>query len=125
MKTHYSKLIILIISLFLNLGIVSCNSDSAASTNKAPITIYYGGDIITMEGDKPNYAEAIAIQGDKIIFVGSKEDAQKYEDKTTQWIDLKGKTLLPGFIDPHLHPVIAATILPLEIVSANRLYTAY
>ena len=64
--------------------------------------LYFNGDIITMEEDTPKYAKAIVSQNGKIVFVGSQSDAtSKY--KNSEKIDLKGKTLLPGFIDPHSH----------------------
>ena len=64
--------------------------------------LYFNGDIITMEEDTPKYAKAIVTQNGKIVFVGSQSDAtSKY--KNSDKIDLKGKTLLPGFIDPHSH----------------------
>lgn len=65
-------------------------------------SIYFNGDILTMESSSPIYAEAIVEQNGKIVFVGSKEQAfEKYSDAKP--VDLKGKTLLPGFIDPHSH----------------------
>lgn len=66
--------------------------------------VFYGGNIFTMEGKTPQLAEAVAVKADKIVFVGSKADAVKALDGNAQMIDLKGKTMLPGFIDPHLHP---------------------
>jgi len=65
--------------------------------------IFFGGDILTMAGDTPEYAEAIATLGEKIIYVGSKEDAMEHKFGKTQLVDLKGKASLPGFIDPHSH----------------------
>jgi hypothetical protein len=65
--------------------------------------IYYGGDIVTMEGDSAAYAEAVALKDGKIIFVGSKADADKMKGDSTVMNDLKGKTLVPGFIDGHAH----------------------
>lgn len=79
--------------------------------------IYYGGDILTMEGEKATYVQAIATKNDKILFSGSKTNALKLKSPNTEIIDLKGKTLLPGFIEPHVHPSIAATILPNEIIA--------
>ena len=66
-------------------------------------SIYYGGDIITMEGDSANYAEAIALKDGKIVFIGSKSEAEKLKGDSTQMQDLQGKTLVPGFIDGHAH----------------------
>jgi predicted amidohydrolase YtcJ len=55
-----------------------------------------------MESEKPEYAEAVVTQDGKIVFVGSKEEAEENYAKANK-IDLKGKTMLPGFIDPHSH----------------------
>jgi len=65
--------------------------------------IYYGGDIITMEGDNATYAESIAIKDGKIVFVGSKVEAEKMKGDSTSMNDLQGKTLLPSFLDAHSH----------------------
>ncbi|EGV43752.1 amidohydrolase [Bizionia argentinensis JUB59] len=64
--------------------------------------LFYNGDIITMESDQPEYEEALVEQKGKIVFVGSKAEAELLF-KNSELIDLKGKTLLPGFIDPHSH----------------------
>ncbi|HHG3404758.1 TPA: amidohydrolase [Vibrio parahaemolyticus] len=80
--------------------------------------IYYGGDILTMSGDKPEYAEAVATLGEKIIYVGSKDGAMEHKFGKTQLVDLKGKTMLPGFVDPHSHvygvglQAMVANVLP-------------
>lgn len=55
-----------------------------------------------MENDLPQ-AEALAVKDGKIIFVGTKADAQSFIGKNTKQIDLNGKTMLPGFIDAHSH----------------------
>lgn len=110
-----------VLLLFLIPAIVFavCNQFSQKTSAKdAADAIYFGGDIITMEGDSDNYAEAVAVKNGKIIFVGKKADAEKLKGDSTKMNDLKGKTMLPGFIDPHLHTSIAASVLPVEIVSA-------
>jgi len=48
-------------------------------------------------------AEAVAIKGDRIIKVGSTEEITYLIGKDTQIIYLEGKTVLPGFIDTHIH----------------------
>lgn len=106
-------------SLALSCDGNSRNGDqqSTKETSQLQQTIYYNGDIITMEGDEANYAEAVVQREGKIIFVGSKEEAfEKFEGKADQY-DLHGATMMPGFIEPHLHPSIAATVLPNEIVA--------
>ena len=67
-------------------------------------TLYYGGDIITMEGgNTPNYVESIVQDEGKIVFVGTKAEALKHYHGKAKEVDLQGKTLLPGFIDGHSH----------------------
>ena len=70
---------------------------------KAADTVYSGGDILTMAGEQPAYVEALAVKDGKISFVGTKAEADKLAGKDTLQIDLKGRTLLPGFIDGHSH----------------------
>lgn len=95
------KLVVLLVSL---IGLTSCNQ--AGKQNNSAGTadvIYYGGDIITMEGANAQYAEAIAVKDGKILFVGKKEEAFKAKNKATRLVDLQGKTMLPGFLDAHSH----------------------
>jgi predicted amidohydrolase YtcJ len=86
------------------LGLASCNQ-KANQTSDAVIAdaIYFGGDILTMDGDSANYVDAIAIKDGKIVFVGSKVQADKMKGDSTSMNDLQGKTLLPGFLDAHSH----------------------
>lgn len=65
-------------------------------------TLYYGGDIITMKG-KEDFAEAVLVEDAKILYVGSYESAKKSVREEVVYRDLKGKTLMPSFIDPHGH----------------------
>lgn len=63
--------------------------------------IYYNGDIITMKSKDDN-PTAVVTDKDKIIFVGDYDAAKRiYEDADE--VDLEGKTIMPGFIDPHSH----------------------
>lgn len=66
-------------------------------------TMYYNGDIVTMEGKAPVYAEAVVAKDGKIIFVGKKAEAMKAAGSNHSMVDLKGKTLLPAFVDGHGH----------------------
>ena len=66
-------------------------------------TIYYGGDILTMEG-KPEdtMPEAVLVKDGCIAALGNKEDLMAREPKS-RLEDLSGHTLMPAFIDPHSH----------------------
>nr|WP_289056550.1 amidohydrolase [uncultured Psychrobacter sp.] len=80
------------------------NQDSTVAVQAATsqATIYYNGNIITMEGDQPQLAQALVTQNGKIVYVGSLKHAQNnYKNAAT--VDLQHQTLLPGFIDPHSH----------------------
>ena len=91
------------------LGLAGCNQPSKKTASSAIAdAIYFGGDIITMEGNEVEYAEAVAIKNGKIILVGTKEAAEKLQGEKTQMNDLKGKTLIPGFIDAHSHILAVA-----------------
>jgi predicted amidohydrolase YtcJ len=48
-------------------------------------------------------AQAVAVHGDRIVYVGSSADALALRGPRTQVIDLAGRLLLPGFIDAHTH----------------------
>jgi len=61
------------------------------------------GNIITIK-QKGDRAQAIAIKGNTIVAVGSNEEIKKYIGRSTRVIDLKGRTVTPGFNDPHQHP---------------------
>jgi len=66
-------------------------------------TIYFGGDIVTINDDQPS-VEAVAVTGGKIAAVGTRADVEKlHKGRSTALIDLGGKTLLPAFVDAHGH----------------------
>lgn len=58
--------------------------------------------VLTMNRAQP-HAEAIAVKGNRILKVGSNSEISKLFGKNTQVIHLRGKTVLPGFIDTHIH----------------------
>ena len=78
--------------------------------------IWSGGPILTMN-DKAMRAEAVAVAGGKIIAVGKRSEVMKLKGPSTQLMDLKGQTMLPGFVDAHGHMVIGG----LQALSANVL----
>ena len=62
------------------------------------------GRFLTME-TPAEIASAVAIAGDKILFVGSEMDARQYVSNETKIVDLDGKVAVPGLIDCHTHPM--------------------
>ncbi|MFQ6125188.1 MAG: amidohydrolase [Candidatus Heimdallarchaeota archaeon] len=62
------------------------------------------GNVITMDEKKPK-AQAVLVVGDKIYKVGSDAEIKRLIDEDTEEIDLEGKTVVPGFVDCHAHPM--------------------
>jgi hypothetical protein len=78
--------------------------------------IWSGGPVLTMN-DAAMRAEAVAEAGGRIIAVGRKAEVMKLKGPATRLIDLKGRALLPGFVDAHGHVVVGG----LQALSANLL----
>ena len=76
--------------------------------------ILSNGKIITLNS-KDETAEAVAIAGDRIIRVGSTTDIVKLAGEWTRVIDLKGKTVTPGFVESHCHPSMAGLMMNFEV----------
>lgn len=74
-------------------------------------TVLRNAKVYTLDKHRPA-AEAIVIDGDEILFVGSDEEAfsewEKYAGKSAEIRDLKGKVIIPGIIDSHIHPGMCA-----------------
>lgn len=68
------------------------------------------GKIFTLNPSQP-HAEAIAIKDGKIVQVGTNDDVKRWIGKDAELIDLKGKTVVPGFIDTHIHVADFARVL--------------
>jgi len=64
--------------------------------------IVTNGKIFTSD-EKQLYAEAVAIKGNRVIAVGKKTDVEKLAKPSTKLIDVKGRTVIPGFNDAHYH----------------------
>lgn len=74
-------------------------------------TLYFNGDIITVNDAQPS-VEALLVEDGKIISVGTLADVQTLADEKTARVNLDGKTMLPGFIDGHGHIGNAIAGLP-------------
>jgi len=79
-------------------------------------SIWSGGPILTMN-DRAMRAEAVAVANGRILAVGKRSEVMKLKGPATRLVDLKGRTLVPGFVDAHGHVVIGG----LQALSANVL----
>lgn len=70
--------------------------------NEKADIVFLNGNIYTLDERMP-VAEGIAVKGEKIMAIGSNENVKPTIGKDTIVLDLKGKTIVPGFIDAHVH----------------------
>jgi predicted amidohydrolase YtcJ len=81
-----------------------------ASTAVADLVLL-GAKVYTLEPAQP-WAEAVAVRGDRIVKVGTREEVKKLvRDGKTRVLDLDGRLVLPGFIDNHTHFAQAGRLL--------------
>jgi predicted amidohydrolase YtcJ len=101
--------------LMTSTAILVAGTATAQSAETAD-TIYSGGPILTMTDAAPR-ADAIAVKDGRILAVGTLAEVMALKTDATRMVDLKGRTLLPGFVDPHGH----VTGGGMQAISANLL----
>ncbi len=84
-------------------------STSIAPEVEPADTVLLGGKIVTSNPDQP-LAEALAIDGDRIVAVGSDDEVSLLIGETTAVAELDGRLVLPGLIDSHTHPGLFAIL---------------
>jgi len=74
------------------------------TTNKVePADLIFTNANVYTANDQQPRAQAVAVKGDRIVFVGSNAEAKKYQGANTRVVDLHGATVLPGMTDAHHH----------------------
>ena len=73
-----------------------------AASHSTTAVVYFNGSILTMEGEFPEYVEAIAVRDGMIVSVGTRQKLLA-AFANAQHVDLAGRTLMPGFIDSWGH----------------------
>jgi len=101
------------------LGVALLATCTAAFAGAPPAaeTVYRDGVVYTVDA-ADTVAQAIAISGGRIVYVGSDVGAKPLIDKRTRVIDLQGAMVMPGLIDGHMHPVIAG----IDLLKCNLNY---
>ena len=90
------KTLLVILSLLLV-------SFTPATTKVVPADlILLNGSVYTVNAKQPR-AQAIAVRGDRIVFVGSNAGAKTFQGAKTKVVDLHGATVVPGMTDAHYH----------------------
>ncbi|MXY76028.1 MAG: amidohydrolase family protein [Acidimicrobiia bacterium] len=85
----------------------------------AEITVFLARTVRTMEPSLP-VAEAVAVRDGRIVEVGTLETMRPWLATRSHEVDdtFKDLCIMPGFIDPHLHPSMAAILLPMHFTTA-------
>ncbi len=89
-------------------ALVASAAPSTARAASGAQTIFRNGTVIPMAGT--GTAQALAVANGKILAVGSESAVMPLKTPSTQIVDLDGRALLPGFIDPHQHTVTGALV---------------
>ena len=89
-------------------GINSASAQNSAPQPKADVifthgNIYTGVIDVSASLGAGKRAEALAIRGDRILAVGTREEIAKLKGPETKIIDLGGRFVMPGFNDAHMH----------------------
>ena len=106
----------LVVAGILGVALAGCTSAGGRGDDAAD-AIWWGGPIVTLDDARP-LAEAIAVRGGRIVAVGAATQVMELAGSRTRLVDLRGHTLVPGFIDGHGHisgvgfQAITANLLP-------------
>ncbi|MBW5389375.1 amidohydrolase [Brachyspira hampsonii] len=115
MKNTHFFIFCLLIGLIIN----SCHDKI---THK--IKVYHNGNILTMKGDEAEYAKAIEVRDNTIMKVAYTEEDEKslVNNVYAEVVDLKGKTLMPSFIDSHSHLVrFAQSLTTVDLTGSTNM----
>lgn len=101
----------LVYALLLYPIALNVHSAQTAGETPTPVTVYVARKVITMEPGLPD-ATAVAVAGGRIVGVGSVDTMQDWIDRRGGHVDrtLEDKILMPGLIDPHVHPSLPAVV---------------
>ena len=95
------------ISTFVAAAAVLLLGGASAFAVEPADSVFTGGKVYTVDEKQP-WAEAVAVEGNQIVYVGDAAGAEALVGKGTKRIDLEGKTVLPGFISTHDHLIASA-----------------
>jgi predicted amidohydrolase YtcJ len=93
--------------IFLGTSALFLPSLMLAQEKRPADSVFYNGKILTVDSNF-RQVEAFAVNGSRIVAVGTNAEMLALAGDQTQKVDLQGKTVMPGIIDSHAHPVAAA-----------------
>lgn len=90
---------------------------SAIAETPAATKVYVARDIITMDPVQPR-AQAFAVRNGRFVAVGSRADVTAAAGPEAELDEtFAGKVVVPGFIEPHVHPILAALTLGTQVIA--------
>lgn len=89
--------------LLLAIALLAPCAPAWAAAKAPPDVVFLDGKIVTLDG-KGTIASAVAVKDGRFVAVGSTKAIRALAGKTTEIVDLRGKTVVPGLIDAHCHP---------------------
>ena len=107
----------ILIGLFTLLSLTACRRQK---TSEQADLVVRNAKVYTADSQRP-WAEAVAVKGDRIAWVGDDSGAAARIGASTRVIDAGGKMLLPGFIDSHFHVLLGGNPDVLRIQNADSL----
>jgi predicted amidohydrolase YtcJ len=93
---------------------VAVGAAAVRAQQPAADLVLTNGKIITVDG-KFTIAQAVAIRGERVLAVGSNQDIGRLAGPTTRRIDLRGRSVVPGFIDNHAHYMEEGVLWTVEL----------
>ena len=105
---------------FLLLSSTVWSADSNITQPVGDVVIYTAKKIITMEPSLPG-ATAVAVADGRIVAVGSLDSLSSWIEQKKSRIDrrFEGKVIMPGFIDPHVHPSLPAVLTQFAFIAPD------
>ncbi|MEM1091100.1 MAG: amidohydrolase family protein [Pseudomonadota bacterium] len=91
-------------AVVLLVALGGCKTSAPEPDRPSSQRVFHNGAVYTVDPSQPQ-AEAMVIDGERIVFVGDSKTALQKAEAGAERIDLAGKMVLPGLIDAHLHPI--------------------
>lgn len=98
------KLLILLCSIVCATKACSPKETATTASQQSTQVLYYNAKVYTVNSATP-WAEALLIEGNSIAYVGTEKEARKRVKPGAKFVNLKGKLVLPGLHDVHMHPM--------------------
>ncbi len=110
------KALVALTALATLVGLTALACSSAPRVSGDRPVVYVFGNILTMDDEQPT-VEAVAVRDGRILATGARADVERAAGSDFELVNLAGKTMLPGFIDPHSHVLFVGAKLELANVS--------